>query len=375
MTSLGEWYAGIQASQTTLHEEAAMGRQKEKLVDQEELFIGIDLHKLRWHVTIRTFDVEVFSASIPGTWEALQRVLARYPGHSKQAVYEAGYFGFRLHDRLVEHGIPCIVTPPSLVPKEYGNRVKTDRRDSRKLAHLLAKGLLKRVWVPSEQELYHRQVIRRRRQLVRDRVRTQSRIKAELRFYGIHLEEPRGGWTRMYVETLRSIEFGNRWMQESFNRLLELYEFLTAQIDKQTKLLRELSETELYQKRVEILRSIPGIGVIFAMELLLELQDVSRFRRAEQLAAYVGLTPSQYSSADKVRMGRITGIGKNTLRSLLVEASWTLIRKDQAMREKYDRIKIRSGGKRAIVAIARTLLLRMRRMLLDQQAYVLDLAA
>lgn len=110
------------------------------------------------------------------------------------------------------------------------------------------------------------------------------------------------------------------------------------------------------------------------MELLLELQDVSRFRRAEQLA-YVGLTPSQYSSADKVRMGRITGIGKDTLRSLLVEASWTLIRKDQAMREKYDRIKSRSGGKRAIVAIARTLLLRMRRMLLDEQAYAFPHAA
>jgi transposase len=352
-----------------------MGRQKEKMVDKEELFIGIDLHKQRWHVTIRTFDVEIFSASIPGTWEALQRVLARYHGHPRQAVYEAGYFGFRLHDRLVEHGIPCMVTPPSLVPKEYGNRVKTDRRDSRKLAHLLAKGLLKRVWVPSEEELYHRQVIRRRRQLVRDRVRTQSRIKAELRFYGIHLEEPRGGWTQMYLGSLRTINFGNRWMQESFNRLLEQYEFLTAQIDKQTKLLRELSETEMYRDRMEILQSIPGIGVISAMELLLELQDVSRFRRAEQLAAYVGLTPSQYSSADKVRMGRITGIGKNTLRSLLVEASWTLIRKDQAMREKYDRIKIHSGGKRAIVAIARTLLLRMRRMLLDGRAYALPLAA
>ena len=235
--------------------------------------------------------------------------------------------------------------------------------------------MLKRVWVPSEEELYHRQVIRRRRQLVRDRVRTQSRIKAELRFYGIHLEEPRGRWTQSYFETLRRLRFGNRWMQESFNRLLEQYEFLSAQIDKQTQLLRELSETDLYRERVKILQSIPGIGLISAMELLLELQDVSRFRRAEQLAAYVGLTPSQYSSADKVRMGRITGIGKNTLRSLLVEASWTLIRKDQAMREKYDRIKIRSGGKRAIVAIARTLLLRMRRMLLDKQAYALDLAA
>jgi len=352
-----------------------MRRPRHQVTTEEELFIGIDLHKHRWHVTIRTFDVELFSGSIPGNWEGLHRILARYAGHQLQAVYEAGYFGFRLHDRLVAHGIPCIVTPPSLVPQEYGNRVKTDRRDSSKLAHLLAKGLLKRVWVPSEEELYHRQVIRRRRQLVRDRVRIQSRIKAELRFYGIHLEEPRGRWTEIYFETVRSVRFGNRWMQESFNRLLEQYEFLSAQISKQTQLLRELSETAMYRDRMAILQTIPGIGVISAMELLLELQDVSRFRRAEQLAAYVGLTPSQYSSADKVRMGRITGIGKNTLRSLLVEASWTLIRKDPAMRDKYDRIKIRSGGKRAVVAIARTLLLRMRRMLLDKQAYALQRAA
>jgi transposase len=352
-----------------------MRRPKHQITNGEEVFVGIDLHKQRWHVTIRTRNVELFSASIPGTWESLQRVLNRYHGHQLQAVSEAGYFGFRLHDRLVDHGIPCIVTPPSLVPQEYGNRVKTDRRDSSKLAHLLAKGMLQRVWVPSEEELYHRQVIRRRRQLVRDRVRTQSRIKAELRFYGVHLEERRGAWTKLYCASLRRINFGNRWMQESFNRLLEQYEFFSAQIDQQTQLLWELSETPRYRERVKILQSIPGIGMISAMELLLELQDVSRFRRAEQLAAYVGLTPSQYSSADKVRMGRITGIGKNTLRSLLVEASWTLIRKDQAMREKFDRIKIRSGGKRAIVAIARTLLLRMRRMLLDKQAYGLQLAA
>ena len=185
-------------------------------------------------------------------------------------------------------------------------------------------------------------------------MRTQGGIKAELRFYGIHLEEPRGRWTQIYFEALRSVRFENRWMQESFNRLLEQYEFLSAQINKQTQLLRELSKTETYRDRLGILQSIPGIGMISAMELLLELQDVSRFRRAEQLAAYVDLTPSQYSSADKVRMGRITGIGKNTLRAILVEASWKLITKDQVMREKYERIKIRSGGKRAIVAIART---------------------
>jgi len=162
-------------------------------------------------------------------------------------------------------------------------------------------------------------------------------------------------------------------MQESFERLLEQYGFLTEQITKQTKLLRELSQTPLYRGRVEILRSVPGIGLIAAMELLVELQDVSRFQRAEQLAAYVGLTPSQYSSADKIRMGRITGIGKDSLRAILVEASWKLITKDGAMQEKYERIKARSGAKRAIVAIARTLLLRSRRMLLDGRPYALGL--
>jgi transposase len=162
-------------------------------------------------------------------------------------------------------------------------------------------------------------------------------------------------------------------MQRSFERLLEEYEFLNDQVAKQSKLLKELSETALYQNRVKILRSVPGIGLIAAMEILLELQDVSRFRRAKDLAAYVGLTPSQYSSAEKVRMGRITGIGKNNLRGTLIESAWFLIRKDAAMREKYERIKMRSGAKRAIVAVARTLLLRTRRMLLEDQPYALGL--
>lgn len=350
-----------------------MGKRRRELGGTEDIFVGVDLHRRRWHVTIRTVDVELFSGSIEGNWESLRRLLGRYRGHRIQVVYEAGYFGFWLYDRLVEYGVDCIVTPPSLVPQEYGNRVKTDRRDSRKLARLLAKGMLKRVWVPSEEERFHRQVTRRRRQLIGDRRRTQSRIKAELRFHGIDLGEPKGPWSRVYFENLRRIRFGNYWMQESFNRLLEEYEFLCAQIKKQTRLVKELAETELYRDRVKILRSVPGIGLIVAMELLVELQDVSRFRRAEQLAAYVGLTPSQYTSAESIRMGRITKAGKNGLRGLLVEASWTLIRKDPAMGEKYDRIRVRSGSKRAIVAVARTALLRMRRMLLDGRPYAIGL--
>ena len=126
-----------------------MRRPKHQVTNEEHFFVGSGLHKNRRHVTFRRVDLELFSASIPVPWEALHRMLARYPGHPLQAVYEAGCFGIRLHDRLVDHGLPCIVTPPGLVPQEYGNRVKTDRRDSSKLAHLLTKGMLKRVRVPS----------------------------------------------------------------------------------------------------------------------------------------------------------------------------------------------------------------------------------
>jgi transposase len=311
----------------------------------------------------------LFSGSIAGEWPVLRRILDRYKGNVIQCVYEAGCFGFWLHDRLVDYGVDCLVTPPSLVPQQWGNRVKTDRRDSRKLSHLLAKGLLKRVWVPSEEERYHRQVIRRRRQLVGDRVRTQNRIKSELRFYGIDLPESKTRWTQVYLENLSRIKFRNSGMQESFNRLLEQYEFLTGLIDRQTRIVKDLSKTALYCDRVKILTSVPGIEVITAMEILLELQDVSRFRRADQLGAYVGLTPSQYTSADKVRMGRITGIGKDNVRVALIEAAWWLIRKDEAIRIKYEKIKARAGAKRAIVAIARNLLLRIRRMLLDNRSY------
>jgi transposase len=352
-----------------------MKRYAETTERSKRIFVGVDLHRMQWHITIRTEDVELFSGSIPGKWECLKKLLDQYWESEQQVVYEAGYFGFWLHDHLVEYGAACVVTPPSLVPMEYGNHVKTDRRDSRKLAQLLAKGMLKRIWVPTQEERCERQVIRRRRQLIGNRVRTQNRIKAELRFYGVELGMPEGRWSKAFAENLHRLRLNNRWMQESFQRLLEEYQFLTQQIERQTKLLRELAETPRYRERMTILRSVPGIGLIAAMELLLELQDVERFRRADQLAAYVGLTPSQYSSAENVRMGRITAIGKNSLRGTLVEVAWRLIGKDPAMREKYERIKTHAGSKRAIVAIARITLLRTRRILLDRRPYVTGLAA
>jgi len=332
-------------------------------------FVGVDVHRKRWDVTIVVEGAEIFGGSIPGSYESLKQMLCRVEGATITVVYEAGYFGYSLHDKVRKDGMACIVTPPSLIPQEYGNHIKTDRRDSRKLAHFAAKGLLKRVWVPSEAERGHRQVLRRRSQLIGDRVRTQNRIKAELRYYGIELDEPRGKWSKVYVENLRRLRLADRWSRESLDRLLEEYEFLSGQIVRQTTLLRELAETVEYREEIRLLQTIPGVGMIAAMHLVLELQDMSRFRNGEQLAAYVGLTPSQYSSADKIRLGRITRVGKNQLRGALVEVAWRLIVKDGRMRQVYEHLKVRTGAKRAIVAVARRTLLIMRRMLLDGQVY------
>ncbi len=157
------------------------------------------------------------------------------------------------------------MTPPSLLPTEYGTRVKTDKYDSRKLAQLLSKSMLRRVWVPSLEKSYHRQVARRRHQLVSDQVRIQNGINAELRFHGIEIINSRENWSKAFVERLKRLTYDDGWMHDSFERLLDEYQYRCNQVIKQTGLLRKLSQSDMYHDRVNILKSIPGIGMISAM--------------------------------------------------------------------------------------------------------------
>lgn len=351
-----------------------MPRYKPEAWRGKHLFVGIDLHLRKWQVTILSEDgLKLFSNSIDGNWQSLESLLSRFDEASKRSVvYEAGYFGFWLYDRLIEYGVEARVTPPNLIPTAAGNRVKTDRIDSLKLAQFLKADQLKGVYVPTQEERAHRQVARRRRQLIQDRVRVQSRIKAQLRVNGVMLpQESTGKWSLKYVDKLYGFRFADRFEQESFNSLLEQYRFLGDQIDRQTSLLRELSRTEKYEARVEILKSVPGIGWLSAMEILVELQDVARFDKSDAIAAYVGLTPSQYSSGERVRYGRITAQGKPSVRALLIQAAWSIIQKDPLLGEKYQQIKGRAGGKRAIVAIARMLIVRLRSILISNESYAI----
>ena len=333
------------------------------------IYVGIDVHKKHYLVTVRNDDIELFSSAIPANPGKLIEFLQKYRANKMKAVYEAGFSGYYLYDKLNEEGIECIVTPPSSVPSEASNRVKTDRLDSKKLAKYLSKDLLKSVWVPDKEQRYQRELLRRRKQIIGDKKRSQGRIKSFMDLYNIKLTTNTSKWTVRYRNELGKLKLEDDYLQTSFEFLLAEYDMLSQLLKECDQKIKELSETERYQEDVKLLRSIKGVGLLTSMEILLELGDVSRFSNSKQLAAYVGLTPSQYSSGEHIRMGHIAKAGKSNLRSLLVEASWTLVRRDKAMSEKYEKLQYRVGGKRAIVAIARRLLIIARIMLLNRETY------
>jgi transposase len=177
------------------------------------------------------------------------------------------------------------------------------------------------------------------------------------------------------VANLWRVQLEDTYLQQSFQNLLRKFEDISKLVKEQTDVLRDLSRSDKYANHVELLEGIPGVGWLTAIELILELRDVRRFRTARSIGAYVGLTPSQMSSGEYVRLGRVTKQGRPSIRALLVEASWRLIHKDPALDKVYHRIASRSGAKRAIVAIARRLVMRIRRMLLDEVPYQLGLVA
>jgi transposase len=346
------------------------GYQEKKILARgKDIYIGIDVHKDSWHVTIRAEGEELLTASMQSSYHALGKLLQRFEACKIRVAYEAGPCGFWLYDRLIADGIDTIVVPPSLVPTESGNRVKTDKRDSRKLARLLESNMLKSIHVFTEEERAQRELVRTRCQLVEHQCDVARQIKSKLLFYGIRAPFSGGKWTKRYLTWLKGSIFKEEILKKSFKRLLELYEYLNIQIKEISKEVVSLSKSEKYLKRVELLRSVPGIGILSAMEILVELQEVERFKSARQIASYIGLTPSEYSTGQHIRQGGITRCGNKRVRTVLVESSWILIGKDPFMQMKYRRLKNAKGGKRAIIAIARNLIIRLRKMLLTNEPY------
>jgi transposase len=178
-------------------------------------------------------------------------------------------------------------------------------------------------------------------------------------------------WSEAHVHSLETMVWEYPALEVSMKALVALFRYLDGELKAMDEELEALAQTDKYRERIGLLMQIPGLGLYSAMTILVELQDVERFRRAEHLSSYLGLTPSERSSGERIRVGGITRCGNAHLRTRFVESSWTLIRYDLDVRKTYERIKRQTGGsgKKAIVAIARRLALRVRRILLKQEGY------
>ena len=266
------------------------------------------------------------SASFPPRREALNGLLKRLEGCHVHSVYETGPFGYGLHDWLRSRQVDSMVVSAAHVPGEIGNRVKTDRRDGLKLARTLEAGLLSPIYVPEARQRADRELVRQRQRVQRDRCAAMVRIKSFFLTYDIEVPEEAGAhWSGDFEAWLRGLKLEDLALNRVLEELRSLYFELDRRVDWLTAELRQMARSNDYAQQVELLSTVPGIGWLTALTLVVEIVDFARFPDGEALSSYAGLTPSEHSSGDRIRHGHITRQGNPIVRSVLVESSWILI--------------------------------------------------
>ncbi len=341
----------------------------------QPIYIGLDVHKKSWSVSIHSALCEHKTFTQPPEVDLLVNYLRRnFPGASYHSVYEAGFSGFWIHDQLGEKGVSCLVTNPADVPtKDKERRTKRDQVDCRKLALSLRSGDLEGIYVPCREKREDRTLIRTRASMVRKQTRCKNQIKSLLYFYGIVLpeddEETR--WSGKFVRWLETIRMERASGDWAFKVHLEELRHLRQIIATLDREIRVLARTDDYALRVKLLRTISGISTLTAMILLTELPEISRFASLDELACYVGLIPDTRSSGETEYSGEITKRRHRHVRASLIESAWVAARKDPALLMAYQQYCKRMRKTRAIVKIARKLLNRVRYVLKNQRPYVM----
>jgi transposase len=352
---------------------------KETNFKEMELYVGIDVHKKQWSVSIYTGRMHHRTFSqLPSPSVLRSYIESHFPGARVHCAYEATCFGWWIARELISYDYTCLVVNPSDIPStSQENQNKTDRIDSRKIVRTLQAGLLRGSHIPSEQEEGDRVLIRYRKRLWSDLVRVKNRIKGTLRFTGVALpaEFDNAYWTKAFLRWLREVELPSASTRQTIDLLVDQYEQVYRHHLKVSREVRGLLKTARYQTRGKLLRGIPGIGPLTSIQLLVELGDMDRFANFRKLNGFVGFKPTTYSSGDHDWQGHMTNRRHNALRSALIESAWQAVQKDPALLVKYEELIKRMTKKRAIVVIARKLLSRIYHVLKTGEAYELGVAA
>jgi len=290
-------------------------------------WVGMDAHKQFINVAMRLPGRQEFIewkvTNEPKAVARLARKLAKVAPGEVRCCYEAGPCGYVLMRQLEAHApVVCEVIAPSLIPTKPGDRVKTNRRDARKLCELHQAGLLTMVTPPSPEDEAVRDLSRCREKVKTDLMTARHRLSKWLLRHAVSYGAGKKAWTKAHRQWVRALRFDDLHEQMVFDEYLlevEHREERLAYLDEQ---LLAVAQQEPYREPIAHLRCFRGIDTVTAVGIVAELHDFRRFHSPRELMSFVGLTVSESSTGNSQKQGGITKAGNSHVRRLLVEAAW-----------------------------------------------------
>jgi len=344
----------------------------------QNVYLGIDTHLKSWKVTILLENSVFKTFSQDPCAKVLGKFLRKnFPGATYYSAYEASFCGYSVHRELEKEGIKNIVVNPADIPTtDKDRKQKEDKRDSKKIAKSLRNDDLQGIYIPTIITMEFRTMVRYRKTLVKEVNRNKNRVKSLLYFNGIkvptELDTTSKHWSARYTKWLKELSFSSKFGNKTLDMLIETTTYYRQKLLEVTRELRNIQEESGYGKKIKLLTSVSGIGIITALTLLSEIEDINRFKNLDTLCSYVGLVPSTNSSGEKELIGDITPRSNKPLRNVIIEAAWVAVRNDPALALKYNQLRQKMEPNKAIIRIAKKLLNRIRYVLKNEQEYVLS---
>lgn len=315
------------------------------------LYIGLDVHVKRTTICVLDeFGKELMTREVIGTWteviEELEIIKEKYLDYM-HVCFEASCGAGYLYDNLKKIARRVVVAHPGRVRLIFKTNRKNDRIDAKKLAFLLFVDQVPTAYIPDKDIRGWRQMIEHRTRLVDKRTSIKNGTRSLLKSHG--MLGPYRLWTKKGIEWLKTLKFDDDLSEFRLSMLLDDLENSNNKIKLTEKILAKKAKMHT---GVELLMSIPGVGIRTAEALVAYIDDPHRFSSSKSIGCYFGLVPKLDSSAGRDRHGHISKEGPPTVRRLLTEAAWISIRRSPKVKAYYERIMKGDPGRKKIAVIA-----------------------
>jgi len=331
-----------------------------------ERYVALDVHKHYVMVAAINAAHEVVLTPRKMSLERFAQWAPEHLTQSDQVVLEATANAWTIYDQLTPLVHDVKIAHPLLVKLISAARVKTDTRDTLHLARLLGAGLIPVVWVPPPPVRALRMLVAHRQRLVRQRTQAANRLHSVLHARQIApppgrlgSSESQAWWDQLELPAVERL----RVQQD--RTILQTVERLIAEVDAE---VTRLSTQDPWKDLAPFVMQLPGFAVVTSMTVLAAIGDITRFPSAKKLVGYSGLGASVHASGQTHHTGPITKQGRRELRTVLVEAAWSAVTHHPFWKDEFERLVPSLGKGKAIVAIARKLLVVVWHVLTHQVA-------